>query len=689
MKKRRLVFRGTSVLSVRSPNAERHLPMQLQRVVAVILLALFLMVPIVQGTTMTVANNTEEVNGNTSSPSDLISDPGPDGISLPEAMMAANAVPGTDTILFDPSLQGTTIAIIGELPMLTRGQLTINGDIDGDGTPDITIDGTNSSSERGFYINASDVTISGFTILNFSGSGIELFNSYKEGAQVIERVVLSRNYITSGWSGILVHNWDHDCTIKDVDIIQNTLVNNGFDGVSISAGLGPSSTNNQIINLTVAENTISNVEYAIAVFANGASDQGSTNNLISGLVISNNTIIGHMNVSLLISAANERNCQDNRVENLLISGNVIDGSAVTLEILGGVGADATRNTVSDMRIVGNTLTGGGIQLVGAQGDTAFENVIDSVLIGWNRITNGTGHGIQVQGGANGATNNTVRKLTILNNLIAKNHNGAGISLLGGFESGSNNVIDGVHILNNTIAENGNYWAGGININFNNQQGTDNLITGVRITNTILWGNEGSDWIRGPDSPDSVKFSILGDSRYRDSDGNFYSSPYFIDSVNMDYQLQRISPAIDRGDPNAEGVGETDLGGNPRIVDGDGDGIAIVDIGAFEFDPAGGVEERHTAEAPLAFSLSQNYPNPFNLSTEISFSVPKQSHVKITIYNVLGELVSKLTDGEYTPGVHYIRWNGTNSANTPVSSGVYYCHITTDANVITKRMTLLR
>ncbi|MCK4416946.1 MAG: T9SS type A sorting domain-containing protein [Candidatus Latescibacteria bacterium] len=102
-----------------------------------------------------------------------------------------------------------------------------------------------------------------------------------------------------------------------------------------------------------------------------------------------------------------------------------------------------------------------------------------------------------------------------------------------------------------------------------------------------------------------------------------------------------------------------------------------------------VEERSSAEMPSAFSLSQNYPNPFNPSTEICFSVPAPSHVKIAIYNVLGQLVRELTDRTYAPGVYRVQWNGTDSANTPVSSGVYLYRMTTNAGAITKRMLLLR
>ena len=102
-----------------------------------------------------------------------------------------------------------------------------------------------------------------------------------------------------------------------------------------------------------------------------------------------------------------------------------------------------------------------------------------------------------------------------------------------------------------------------------------------------------------------------------------------------------------------------------------------------------IQEELDTKVPSAFSLFQNYPNPFNATTEMSFSIPTPSYVKIVICNVLGQLVRELADGEHTPDVYHMRWDGTDSANVPVSSGVYFARMTTDAGAITKKMMLLR
>jgi len=127
------------------------------------------------------------------------------------------------------------------------------------------------------------------------------------------------------------------------------------------------------------------------------------------------------------------------------------------------------------------------------------------------------------------------------------------------------------------------------------------------------------------------------------------------------------------------------GSNPPARDYAEGALIVVHAGVVD------VEEKHNAKVPSAFSLSQNYPNPFNATTEISFSVPVQSHVRIAIYNLFGQLVCELTDGDYEPGVHHVKWNGTDGANAPVSSGVYFYRMTTDssAGTVTRKMLLLR
>ena len=93
--------------------------------------------------------------------------------------------------------------------------------------------------------------------------------------------------------------------------------------------------------------------------------------------------------------------------------------------------------------------------------------------------------------------------------------------------------------------------------------------------------------------------------------------------------------------------------------------------------------------PKVFSLSQNYPNPFNPSTTIRFTLPRQTFVRLEIFNVLGQKVTTQVDQLMPAGDYTISWDGTDNAGRPVSSGVYLYRITAGEFVDTRKMLLLK
>jgi len=93
--------------------------------------------------------------------------------------------------------------------------------------------------------------------------------------------------------------------------------------------------------------------------------------------------------------------------------------------------------------------------------------------------------------------------------------------------------------------------------------------------------------------------------------------------------------------------------------------------------------------PKAFALSQNYPNPFNPTTEIQFSLPKASNVRLDIYNILGAQVRTLTDRQYAAGTHTLSFDGRNESGQQLATGLYFYRITADSFVQTKKMMLLK
>lgn len=76
-----------------------------------------------------------------------------------------------------------------------------------------------------------------------------------------------------------------------------------------------------------------------------------------------------------------------------------------------------------------------------------------------------------------------------------------------------------------------------------------------------------------------------------------------------------------------------------------------------------------SSAPGDYQLNQNYPNPFNPVTEISFSIPQQEFVNLSIYDINGRLIEALINNNLTQGSHSIRWNASS-----FPSGIYFCKI---------------
>ena len=95
------------------------------------------------------------------------------------------------------------------------------------------------------------------------------------------------------------------------------------------------------------------------------------------------------------------------------------------------------------------------------------------------------------------------------------------------------------------------------------------------------------------------------------------------------------------------------------------------------------------EVPSEFKLYQNYPNPFNPKTVIRFDLPKESNVKILIYDVLGRLIKKIIDNRQDIGFKFIQWDGTNNYGKKVSDGVYLYSIEAENFRQTKKMILLK
>jgi PKD repeat protein len=105
--------------------------------------------------------------------------------------------------------------------------------------------------------------------------------------------------------------------------------------------------------------------------------------------------------------------------------------------------------------------------------------------------------------------------------------------------------------------------------------------------------------------------------------------------------------------------------------------------ACESGPVYSAKGQPGAAVPEDFSMS-NHPNPFNPSTVLSFNLPHDSHVRLEIYNILGERVETLVDEYLSAGSYSYEWDGSNAA-----SGIYLYRMTADEFTATKKMLLMK
>lgn len=379
--------------------------------------------------TLTVVTQADTVNGDTSSPCALIGDPGPDGISLREALLAANNATGAGfiTIVFAPSLTGATIALTTRFAPVTRGQIALVG-LTSNGQPVITIDATSASNPGAvLFIAASQFAMSGvnvtnlpdgFSAMQIGGSGYDLQGHPVSSPQQQSGISISGNAFSSG----------NGSNTFAIDVVSNI-------------------SNGTISNLTIAHNSFADLFEAINVQGGG--------NAASGSVI-----------------------QDVSIH---------DNSFLEMTSYAGVelgDTNGTNNIISRMAIWQNTFTNGvqSVEMdVNSNGQPDSGSVVEDILIAGNVFV-GDQSDVQMDSGVgNQATGNAIRNIQIVNNLIDSTGSDLGIAMEANEQGGSGNTISGVLIANNTIA-----GPGGSSVGI----GPGGGVSDVSIVNTILNGSNG-------------------------------------------------------------------------------------------------------------------------------------------------------------------------------------------------------
>ncbi len=110
---------------------------------------------------------------------------------------------------------------------------------------------------------------------------------------------------------------------------------------------------------------------------------------------------------------------------------------------------------------------------------------------------------------------------------------------------------------------------------------------------------------------------------------------------------------------------------------------------FTFDKNLPTDVKEIKQGKIELNLNQNFPNPFNLSTTITYLVNKSQPVKVIIYDILGNKVKTLFNGEASAGLNMISWNGKNNQEEVVNSGVYFYRISSIEGSLIGKMVLTK
>ncbi len=506
----------------------------------------------------------------------------------------------------------------------------------------------------GLYFYDTDISIqdsSKVEYCKFNPGVVSFFNS--------SNIIFTNSVVTNG-AGVF-------CSEASPSLIDVTISNNTTDyyggGIYCMEYSNPS-----LVNVTISGNS--------ATWGGGISCIYNSNPILENVSIVNNNAQasgGGIYCEESNPILNYVDIIENHVSNGIGGGihlydnsnseisnvNIINNSASGCG--GGIGSESSSPILTNVVISGNSTigSGGGIHCRVNDGNITLENVIiieNSALF--------DGGGIQVCGDE--------ANLNMVNVLIANNYAencGGGINAING---------PSLNITNVTFSGNSTEGLGG---GIMCQLGC-NLI----MRNSIVWNNPGGEIVEyGPGNEVTINYSDICGGWFGQGSNNIDTDPLFADTL---YHLSEDSPCIDAGNPDSLYYDPEDPD-NPGYALYPAMGTLINDMGFYgghgNYEPPYAVDdEPHFTDDIIKLS---NFPNPFTNSTTISFLTTKPTkNTKITIYNIKGQKIKTLLNNQIMKGGNYkIIWNGTNSRNKRVGSGIYFVKLRTEKYVNVKKI----
>jgi hypothetical protein len=217
------------------------------------------------------------------------------------------------------------------------------------------------------------------------------------------------------------------------------------------------------------------------------------------------------------------------------------------------------------------------------------------------------------------------------------------------------------------------------------------ISKSKLYNNILWGNE-SSYFEQTQIFQAKSYYMKANNVQNQDLGNYNTqhNPEFVNVDEDDFSLTENSPLIDRGFNDFDyQLPDLDIQGNNRVIDGNGDDAAYIDVGAFERSSVDIEENIVSYDSGIKV-----YPNPFvkkgrNTEIKLQFSMNYDSNVTASVYNTKGQRVTTIYSGYLKNGNHELSWNGTSSSKTPSANGIYFIRIETNKETKLKKFLMLK
>jgi len=590
--------------------------------------------------------------------------------SLREAIAGANSHVGADWILFDSSLLGKTVYPLTALPSLSDSGTLLDGNIDTNGTPDITIDGKNlPTGQNGLMIGptASGCTITGFAIVRCPQYGISI-----QGAD--NNVVKTCHLGVTRGGGAVLLNGSSDIRIDEAD--GNLIGGDEAKERNIIAGGNPAAAGSAGVDIDTCTNTKVQHNYfglnragsaALAAGQSGVWIEGGSGNTVGGVGSKYRNLFGTSAIGVVIRGSTHDNLVAGNYFGLAANGS----TAIPLSFAGVALQGAAHNNT-----IGGTTAGARNVFAGGSGAKGV------------RLDNLDTQGNVIRGNYFGVTAAGTAQRTLYVGVMCLDNVGA--NTIGGSAAGARNYFCSTHgvifrycgadsvVRGNTfgVRPDGGAATGvstgiqvddvaaivGANTFANAATGIDVQDAGnPRATGNSFTACDRAVWLESAGG--KANLGNLGNTPTSDDGGNVFAASNTWTVYNQSANLIRAE-GNDFGTTSKAKI-------NAKVYDRQDDATC----GRVDFDPLiGGVSP--TGDAGSALALTGASAVSSASGAEIVFTLSAPATVTVEVLNIAGRLVATVAASKSaTAGLQRLAWNGASSQGLRAPNGMYLVRIT--------------